>query len=305
MRRFPDLDKWFNVSGYYEYNRCKAISLLLKDNLNEISLQEFANEFAKLLCRIRCNNEILFNDDGVDLCRKFQDAVDGNIVLTNEEKIFLADCIFFYGIVSQTKFDETNDYVASIDYELFNGYFGEVLFYVIREQCLEDEKIMIEPTIPKPYSKQPGLDYVEIRKSLQDDKYYFIVGEVKTTKNTIGDYPNDIITSLTKRPIHLISYEVNAFKERAKNTNNEGLKHFIDRIPMHFLRKSPQKRFAGVINYGSNNKHRESVFEDFYTACNDYLDSNNDCRRVKLIGIKDIENLKKRVLDCIWKNLSI
>ena len=305
MKQFPDLNKWFDISGYYEHNRCKTITLLLKNDLNKTALQEFAKEFTKLTCRIRCNNELLYGDDEVDLCKKFQDSVDGKVTLTNEEKLFLANSVFFYGIVSQTKFDETSDYVASIDYELFNGYFGEVLFYVLREQCLEDEKIMIEPTVPKPYSKQPGLDYVEIRKSLQDDEYYFIIGEIKTTGNTIGDYPNDIITSLTKRPMHLLAYEVNAFKERVKNTSNEGLKHFIDRIPMCFLNKSPQKRFAGVINYGSNNRHRQSVFRDFYSGCNDHLDPNNDCRRVKLIGIKDIEKLKKRVLGCIWKNLSI
>lgn len=305
MRQFPNLGQWFNISGYYEHNRCKTISLLLKDGLDEIALQDFAREFAKLVCRIRCNNKLVFGDEEVDLCAKFQNSIDGNVVITNEEKIFLAESIFFYGMVSQAKFDETNDYVSSIDYDLFNGYFGEVLFYIIREQCLEDEKIMIEPNVPKPYSKQPGLDYVEIRKSLQNDEYYFIIGEVKTTENTIGDYPNDIITSLTKRPIHLLMYEINAFKERVKNIDNEELKHFIDRIPMHFLRKSPQKRFAGVINYGSNNRHRQSVFSDFYTACSGHLDLNNDCRRIKLIGIKDIENLKKRVLDCIWRNLSI
>ena len=137
--------------------------------------------------------------------------------LSDEEKKCLADIIFFYGMVSQVRYDKTNDYIASIDRELFNGYFGEIMFYIVREQYLCDEKIMIEPVVPKAYSKQSGLDYIEIRKTRQNGDYYFIVGEVKTSKNTIGDYPNDIIHSLKNRSIHLFNSEVNAFKERAKS----------------------------------------------------------------------------------------
>lgn len=303
MKQFPNLRKWFDVSGYYEHRKCKAFTLLLKDNLTDKDRQGFVNEFAKLLCRLRCNYELPFEDDEVDLCVKFQNAIDGTDTLKKEEKQFLVESIFFEGIISQKQFNKTGDYKKSIDEELFNGHFGEVLFYIIREQFLEDEKVMIEPNLPKPYSKEHGLDYVEIRKNHQNDEYYFIIGEVKTTNNTIGNYPDEIIASLTIRPQHLFVTQVNAFKERARYAEDDKLKLFINRMPIYFLKKSPQKKFAGVIHYGSNNKHQQSVFKNFYSDCNEHLDSQTDCRRIKLIGIKDIQNLKKRVLDCIWKTL--
>jgi len=173
MRQFPDLKKWFDISGYYEHKKCKAFTLLLKDNLTGKEIQEFVKEYAKLLCRLRCNYELLFGDDEVDLCVKFQKAIDGIKTLEKQEKQFLADSIFFEGIISQKQFNKTGDYKKSIDKELFNGHFGEVLFYVVRDQFLEDEKVMIEPSLPKSYSKEHGLDYVEIRKNHQNDEYYF------------------------------------------------------------------------------------------------------------------------------------
>lgn len=303
MIHFPNLDRWFNISGYYDHHNCKTISLLLKDDLTDLAIQSFAKEFAKLICRIRCNGLFLFGDPEVDLCSEFQNAIDGINTLTNEEKKCLADTIFFYGMISQVRYDETNNYTESIDRELFNGYFGEIMFYIVREQCLDDDKVMIEPTVPKPYSKQSGLDYIEIRKTKQNGEYYFIVGEVKTSKNTIGNYPNDIICSLKKRSIHLFNSEVNAFKERARVSGDEDLRYFVDRIPIYFLNNSPKKKFAGVINYGSNIKHRESVFQKFYTDCSGYVNEALDCRRIKLIGIKGIEDIKESVLDCIWTNL--
>lgn len=303
MRCFPNLDRWFNISGYYDHHNCKTISLLLKDNLSDSEIQSFAKEFAKLICRIRCNGSFLFGNPEVDLCSKFQAVIDGVNTLTDEEKRCLADTVFFYGMVSQVQYDESNNYIASIDHELFNGYFGEMMFYIVREQYLDDDKIMIEPTVPKSYSKQTGLDYIEIRKSHQNGEYYFIVGEVKTSKNTIGNYPNDIITSLKKRSIHLFNSEVNAFKERARASGDEDLKYFVDRIPIYFLNNSSKKKFAGVINYGSSNRHRNSVFKNFYTDCIGHVDAALDCRRIKLIGIKGIEDIKERVLNCIWTNL--
>lgn len=305
MNYFPRLDRWFNISGYYDHHKCKTMSLLLKSELTDFEMESFAREFAKLICRIRCNGSFPFGNPEVDLCTKFQNAIDGIEVLSDEEKKCLADIKFFYGMVSQVRYDKTNDYIASIDRELFNGYFGEIMFYIVREQYLCDEKIMIEPVVPKAYSKQSGLDYIEIRKTRQNGDYYFIVGEVKTSKNTIGDYPNDIIHSLKNRSIHLFNSEVNAFKERAKASDDENLKYFVDRIPMYFFNNSPEKKFAGVINYGSNNKHRDSVFQNFYTECAGHVNELLDCRRIKLIGIKDIENIKERVLDCIWTTLLI
>lgn len=303
MKQFLDLRNWFNISEYYEHNKCKTITLLWKDNLEDDDIQCFAIEFAKLICRLRCNGELILEDNGEDLCYKFQQAIDNEVELEEKEKKYLAEYIFFDGMVSQSRYDETKNCAESLDRDLFNGYFGEVLFYIVREQCLEDEKIMIEPSCPKTNSKQSGLDYVEIRKN--EDDYYFIIGEVKTTDNTIGSYPDKIIDSLIKRPVHLIHQEINAFKERTKHSGPEDLKNFISRMPIYFMGKNPtaQKRFAGVINYGRNSSPQQTVFQNFNTKCANHLYDSSECRKVKLIGIKGIKNIKERVLEVIWKNL--
>ncbi len=303
MKQFPDLYNWFDVSEYYEHNKCRTIALLLKDNLEDDDIQSFVIEFAKLICRLRCNGELMLEDNGEDLCYKFQQAIDNEVELEEKEKNYLAEYIFFDGMVSQSKYDKTKNYIESLDRDLFNGYFGEVLFYIVREQYCEDEKILIEPNCPKTNSKQSGLDYVEIRKNEID--YYFIVGEVKTTDNTIGNYPDQIIGSLIKRPVHLIHQEINAFKERTKYIGSEDLRNFINKMPIYFMSKDPtaHKRFAGVINYGRNSPPQQTVFQNFHTKCVNYLHDSSECRRIKLIGIKGIKNIKERVLEVIWKNL--
>jgi hypothetical protein len=303
MKQFPDLRKWFDISEYYEHNKCRTITLRWKDDLEEDDIQRFVVEFAKLICRLRCNGELILEDNGEDLCYKFQQAIDNEVELEEKEKKYLAEYIFFDGMVSQSRYDETKNYIESLDRDLFNGYFGEVLFYIVREQYLEDEKIMIEPSRPKTNSKQPGLDYVEIRKN--EDDYYFIIGEVKTTDNTIGNYPDKIIDSLIKRPVHLIHQEINAFKERTKYSGPEDLKNFISKMPIYFTSRNPttHKRFAGIINYGRNSPPQNTVFQNFRTKCTTHLYDSSECRRVKLIGIKGIQNIKGRVLEVIWKNL--
>ena len=54
------------------------------------------------------------------------------------------------------------------------------LFYFTGE-IFEDEKVYIEPKLPKNSSKVPGIDFVDIRKD--DEGYYMIIGKVKTTGN--------------------------------------------------------------------------------------------------------------------------
>ena len=169
---------------------------------------------------------------------KFQQAIDNEIEL--ERRKVPCSTYFFDGMISQTKYNETKNYIESIDRDLFNGYFGEVLFYIIKNSALKVEKIMIEPSRPKTNSKQPGLDYVEIRKN--EDDYYFIIGEIKTTDKTIRSYPDEIIDFLINRPVHLIYQEINAFKERIRYTGPEDLKNFINRMPIYFANKILQHK---------------------------------------------------------------
>ena len=79
MKQFPDLHNWFDISEYYEHNQCRTITLLWKKDLKEDDIQRFVVEFAKLICRVRCNGELVLKDNGEDLCYKFQQVIDNKI----------------------------------------------------------------------------------------------------------------------------------------------------------------------------------------------------------------------------------
>lgn len=306
MDKFPDLLRWFENSGYYIEDNCKRIDFTFKDNLTDELIEEFAREYAKYICRIRCNGpQRPFFDSDEDLCEKFQNVIDDRVILTEREKEFLRVSIFFEGMISQTKFNETNDFKGSIDRDGFNGYFGESLFYIIKEQYLEDEKIIVEPSLPKASAKGTGLDYMEIRRSNSSNDLYFTIGEIKTTKNGIGSYPNKIINQLIERPKHLYNSHINAFKEFARLSSDSELKEFVDTIPRYFWNPkiTDKKRYAAIINHNYEENQRKNPFQDFQEAAADTINSNPECRRIKLVAIKNIENIKEKVLDYIWRNL--
>ena len=105
--------------------------------------------------------------------------------------------VFYPGFISDTRYKETGDYWKSFDDQGIKGYFGECFYYILREQIFEDEKVYIEPKRPKNSSKVPGIDFVDIRKD--DEGYYMIIGEVKTTGKDYSSRLQEILDSFTNR----------------------------------------------------------------------------------------------------------
>lgn len=83
------------------------------------------------------------------------------------------------------------------------------------------------------------------------------------------------------------------------------LKEFINKIynfsninKIEF--KSDKKRFTWVVNYSRDNKHITTVFDNFKTSTSDTLSDNINCRKVKLIWIKDFDTIVNWIYNYIF-----
>jgi len=299
INQFTGLDQWFDITTYCDFNDCRKIEINMKNDLAENDINSFCSEFAKYLCRIRCPQSISLNT--------MINAIDSDFDIGAEEKIFWRD-IFFRGFISQTKFDECGDYRESFDDDAILGYIGETLYYVVRAQILEDEKIYIEPSKPKFYSKDTGIDFLEIRKETAG--YYMIIGEIKTTKNTISSRADEIIKSFKLRADTNFSELCIDLQDRNISTDNQELFEFISNMCDLFYhigqKPSPKKRYAGVVNYNFHGQRiRDSVFRDFKEQLAGKVADENCCRRFALVGIYNIENIIDKVRDAIWNRILI
>lgn len=298
MNKFPDLKRWFDVAEYCDFNDCRKIEINMKNNLAETDIDFFCNEFAKYLCRTRC-------PQSAHLDTMIQ-AIDSGCDIDSEEKLFWRN-IFFRGFISQTKFNECGNYQKSFDDDAILGYIGEALYYVVREQVLEDEKICIEPLKPKFYSKDTGIDFLEIRKEATD--YYMIIGEIKATKNTISSRANEIIESFKLRADKNFSELCVALQDRSASIDNQELSEFISNMCDLFYhigkKPSSKKRYGGVVNYNFHGqKIRDSAFGDFKEQLAGKVADENCCRRLALVGIYNIEIVMNKVRDAIWNKIA-
>lgn len=298
MKEFPDIKQWFDVSEYTVFNECRKLEINMKPE-DTIDMPLFCREFAKYICRLRCGNQ----RDRDTLYR----AIDGIQIEDDEQKKRIA-LYFFKGFISDSRYEETGNYYDSFDDDAIAGYIGECLYYIIREQILEDEKIHIEPYKPKFSSKEPGIDFVEIRK--ESNGYYMIVGEIKTTQNSIGSRTAEILTMFKLRAHKIFAEMYMGIRNNFEKCEDPELMAFIDEMSDLFYRigrtVSPQKRFSGVINYNYHNRRiYRSVFSDFKSELGDRLYDLPDCRRIKLVGIYNIQDVIRQVRNEIWSKLSI
>ena len=56
MYKFPDISHWFDIVDYVEHNNCRKIEINMK-KLSHTEINEFCNEFALFICRLRCPSE--------------------------------------------------------------------------------------------------------------------------------------------------------------------------------------------------------------------------------------------------------
>lgn len=295
MKKFPDIRRWFNIVNYAEINSCRKIEINMKD-LSDTEIDEFCKEFALFVCRLRCPS--------AKLLREMADAVNGSSVLNSGRKKIFQD-IFYTGFISDEKYKLTKDFRLSFDDEAVKGYFGECFYYILREQIFEDEKVYIEPKFPKKSSKVPGIDFVDIRKDA--DGYYMIIGEVKTTKNSYSSRLPEIVQAFQSR----MDKNFSEIYQGILESDDESIPEysvFLEEMLDIFYRLtgsgSKKKRVAGAINYDYQGKNAGSLaFRKVKEDLKEIVDDFPACRRFKLIGIYNIEDVIERMRDRIWNVL--
>ncbi len=295
MKKFPDIRRWFDIVNYNVINSCRKIEVNMKI-LSDAEIDEFCKEFALFICRLRCPS--------VKLLREMEGAVNGSSVLKSERKKIFQH-IFYIGFISDKKYNLTKDFKLSFDDEAVKGYFGECFYYILREQIFEDEKVCIEPKFPKKSSKVPGIDFVDIRKDA--DGYYMIIGEVKTTKNNYSTRLPEIIQAFQSR----MDKNFSEIYQSILESDDESIPEysvFLEEMLDIFYRLtgsgSKKKRVAGAINYDYQGKNAGSLaFRNVKEELKEIVDDFPVCRRFKLIGIYNIEDVIERMRDRIWNVL--
>ena len=295
MYKFPYISHWFDIVDYVEHNNCRKIEINMK-KLSHTEINEFCNEFALFICRLRCPSE--------EWCLKMERAIKGVEGLEMTDKNILRN-MFHTGFISDTRYKVTGDYRKSFDDEGIKGYFGECFYYILREQIFEDEKVYIEPKLPKNSSKVPGIDFVDIRKD--DEGYYMIIGEVKTTGNGYSSRLPEILDSFTNRIDKTFSEVYQQIKENDDGSNAE-YTTFLQEMLGVFYRitgdSGKKKRVSGTINYNYEGKSiGRMALSGVKDKLQDVVGEEAMCRRFKLIGIYDLENVIEQTRNIIWNVL--
>lgn len=295
MYKFPDISRWFDIVDYVEYNGCRKIEVNMK-KLSHTEISEFCNEFALFICRLRCPSQ--------DWLLKMERAIKGVAGLDVTDKIVLRN-MFYTGFISDIRYKETGDYLQSFDDEGIKGYFGECFYYILRDQILEDEKVYIEPRYPKNSSKVPGIDFVDIRKD--DEGYYMIIGEVKTTENGYSSRLTEILDSFTSRIDKTFSEVYQQIKDNDDGSNGEYSAFLEDMLGVFYRitgNTEKKKRVSGIINYNYEGKKiGQKALSGVKAKLEGIVDDEPICRRFKLIGIYNLENVIEQTRDIIWNVL--
>jgi hypothetical protein len=293
--RFPDIRRWFHIIDYTEINNCRKIEVNMK-SLSKAEVDAFSKEFALYVCRLRCPTE--------KFLKKMENAINHAATLSKEDKEMLQD-IFYTGFISDKKYKATGDYKASYDDDAVKGYFGECFYYILREQIFEDEKIYIEPKLPKCSSKVSGIDFVDIRRDKAG--YYMIIGEVKTTENSYSSRLPEIIETFRGRIQKNFSEMYQAILENDDESIPEYTKFLEEMLEMFYRitgKGTERKRVSGTIHYDYHgNSIGNNAFYKVKKDLEDVVDDAPTCRRFKLIGIYNVGDVVRQMRDIIWNVL--
>lgn len=295
MLKFPDIRRWFDIIGYAEINGCRKIEVNMK-TLSKAEISAFSKEFALYVCRLRCPTE--------KWLKKMENAINHISALSETDKEILRNT-FYTGFISEKKYQATSDYKSPFDDDAIKGYFGECFYYILREQIFEDEKVYIEPKLPKCSSKVSGIDFVDIRKD--KDGYYMIIGEVKTTENSYSSRLPEIIRTFKGRIEKNFSEMYQTILENDDESipeYSEFLKEMLEMFYRITGKGNERKRVSGTIHYdyrgsgiGSN------ALSNVKKELEDVVDDSPVCRRFKLIGIYNVEDVIQQMRDIIWNVL--
>ncbi len=291
---FPNLNKWFTANNYVQHNGCEMLEVNMKAGLTAKEIDEFCLEFAKYICSIRCSSEQLY--------LKMVDAIENGTTLLASVKRRLQDD-FYSGFIKDEAYKATGVFSLSYDEEGIQGHLGEALYYLIRNQYSKDLKIAIEPSRPKAVAKTSGIDFLEVRKDAASD-FYFIIGEVKTTTNSYSKRNSEVVNSFLNRINRNFSEIYLNLKERDDGSDPDYTRFLEEMTDIFYSFKGRnEKRIVGVFNY--NYKGRRVSRRAFSTWKDKPFDINDSpiCRKIKLVGIYNIDVVIEKVRDLLWSVL--
>ena len=293
MDRFPPLERWFdiriNVPNSHRHTR---YDLCIKSNLTAQDLDELSDELALVIARLRLSTNWY-----KQWCKYWKNT----ITIPSEWKKKFRDQ-FWRSFVSSAATKK----MGGIQFDEFalQGYIGELMLYLVQFQ-LYDQRIDAAPRKPKTYSKNSGIDCLELCGNRSDYmSLHYIAWECKgTTDNTPGNYPSKIYSGhLAETP--------KSFKEMSDLLSDiyhddDVLGSFIDEMIDDFYSSppSPRKRFGGCVTYSARRLAPPGAFSKFASKFRGILAEDERCRQVRFCSIGDLTEVVQQVRDKIWTKL--
>ncbi|MFC2053157.1 hypothetical protein ACFLV7_02500 [Chloroflexota bacterium] len=291
MNNFPPLDTWFtirvNVETPYPYTR---YDLCL---IPEGDLEDFAWHLSLLIARLRLNtNEYVvwekYWHEGVPI---------------PDEWIPRFQNRFWRGFISNKATEEAGGKITA-DETALQGHIGELLLYIIQHQ-LHQQRIDAVPRKPKDYSKDSGIDCLEICGDVDTPtSLHYIVWESKgITGNTIGNYSRKIYNQHQFETPKAFGEAVDQLADL--HEDDPVLVVFISDMIDDFYLKPPsnKKCFGGSVSYSSSTFPGPRVFRQFHDEFRDELAEYPQCRQIRLCALGNMKSICDTIWSLIWNKL--
>lgn len=294
MDKFPPLERWFdirlNVSNLHKYTR---YDLCIKRDLSNDDFDELSNELALLIARLRLRqNEYeqwlryWGNSNPIPLKWKtrFRDR-------------------FWRGFVSDSATGQEGERIQ-FDEIALQGYLGELILYLIQFQYYED-RIGAVPKKPKEYSKDSGIDCLELCGIVDEPKsLHYIVWECKgLTSKTLSSYPSKIYNQHLHKTPKSFAEMVDQLADIYEQDDLMG--SFVDGMIDDFYSRPPSRKkcFGGSVSYSGQRFARSDAFSVFWVRFENDLAEDAKCRQVRLCAVGDFSRIACQVQDRIWTKL--
>jgi hypothetical protein len=291
MNDFPPLSTWFsinvNVTNIHRYTRYD-LGLLPGADLNS-----FAQHLACLIARLRLNSNELV---------EWNKYWNTDLPIPNDWKArFKAK--FWRGFVSSTATEEAGGKIQPDDTAL-QGHIGELLLYIIAHQ-LHKNQIDVVPRKPKNYSKDSGIDCLEItgEGNLPESMHYVVWESKGLTSDSIGDYPRKIYNQLLYETPKTFSEAVDQLADL--HQGEQVLAEFIDQMIDDFFHKPPTSRkcFGCSVSFSASNLPGPHVFNKFTREFRNELFDDPQCRQIRFCALGDLKKICDEVWRSIWNKL--
>jgi len=299
MNHFPPLDRWFEIRtdcpNPHHYTR---YDLRVRPGLTPADIDDLASEIALLIARLRLNP------------REYDIWLHcwNNLAPVPTELLERFRDRFWRGFISTAATKRAGE-VPQFDEIALQGHLGELMLYLVQDQ-LYKERIRAVPRRPKEYSKDSGIDCVELCGSVDvPSSLHYIIWESKgLTANTLGDYPvkiyNQHLHATPKSFAQMVDLLADSY-EQGEDTRSRLLSAFVAEMIDDFYARPPSERkcFGGCVTFSSEQFAHPNAFSAFQTRFKSDLAPARHCRQVRLCAIGDMSNIAYQVRCKIWSRL--